>query len=131
MEDEGRIVPITSKLIKSPKDLEVFKKAYTISLAIHKVSLTFPKIEQYALVDQLRRSSKFICANITEGFAKQNYSAGEFARFLAMAEGSVVEVQVRLQYANDLGYISKEQFYEWDDNYLTVKAMLHNLRKRL
>ncbi len=60
------------------EDLEVFKKAYRVSLEVHRQSLTFPKIEQYALGDQLRRASKSICANIAEGFAKQGSSAAEF-----------------------------------------------------
>ena len=51
--------------------LSVFKKAYDLSLAIHKQSLTFPKFEQYELASQLRRSSKSICANLGEGMSKQ------------------------------------------------------------
>ena len=50
------------------EDLEVFKRAYRLSLAIHRQSLDFPKIEQYALGDQIRRASKSVCANIAEGF---------------------------------------------------------------
>ncbi|TGT90609.1 four helix bundle protein, partial [Mesorhizobium sp. M5C.F.Ca.ET.164.01.1.1] len=52
------------------RDLEVYKRAYAVSLEIHKATLAFPRIEQYALADQLRRSSKAICANLAEGFAK-------------------------------------------------------------
>ncbi|TGV76028.1 four helix bundle protein, partial [Mesorhizobium sp. M2D.F.Ca.ET.145.01.1.1] len=57
--------------VKRAKDLEVYKRAYMVSLTVHKATLAFPKIEQYALADQLRRSSKGICANLAEGFAKQ------------------------------------------------------------
>jgi four helix bundle protein len=59
------------KLVREYRDLEVYKMAFTTSLSIHKSSLEFPKIEQYALADQMRRASKSICANIAEGFAKQ------------------------------------------------------------
>jgi four helix bundle protein len=49
------------------EDLEVFKKAYRISLDVHRHSLNFPPIEQYALGDQVRRASKAICANLAKG----------------------------------------------------------------
>ncbi|MER9585704.1 four helix bundle protein [Mesorhizobium sp. M0276] len=65
--------------IKRAKDLEVYKRAYAVSLDVHKATLAFPKIEQYALADQLRRSGKGICANLAEGFAKQTHSRPEFA----------------------------------------------------
>ena len=52
------------------EDLEVFKKAYRISLDVHPQSLNFPSIEQYALGDQVRRA-KAICANLAEGFGRQ------------------------------------------------------------
>ena len=51
------------------EDLEVFKRAYLLSLEIHRVSLTMPQMEQQALADQVRRASKSICANLAEGLA--------------------------------------------------------------
>ena len=70
------------------EDLVVFQKAYRISLEIHRRSLTFPKIEQYALGDQVRRASKSVCANLAEGFGKQVHSKAEFRRFLMVSLGS-------------------------------------------
>ncbi len=58
-------------MIGSFEELEAFKRAYRISLEIHRASLEFPQIEQRALADQIRRASKSICANIAEGFGKQ------------------------------------------------------------
>ena len=72
-------------MAKRFEDLEVFKRAYLVSLEIHKATLEFPQIEQYALADQLRRSSKGICANVAEGFGKQSHSVAEFMRFIHMA----------------------------------------------
>jgi four helix bundle protein len=80
------------KVIRSFEDLEVFQRAYRISLDIHRASLDFPKIEQYALADQVRRASKAICANLAEGFAKQRRSSAEYRRFLQMAIGSADEI---------------------------------------
>ena len=56
------------------EELEVFQRAYKVSLDIHRFTLTMPQIEQYALADQLRRASKSICANLAEGFGKQSLS---------------------------------------------------------
>ena len=66
-------------VVQSYEDMEVFKRAYALSLTLHQVSLTFPKIEQYGgLADQLRRSSKSVAALIAEGFGKQRGSKVEF-----------------------------------------------------
>src|SRR5437868_10749761 len=76
------------------EDLEVFSRAYRLSLKVHRASLEFPRIEQFALADQIRRASKSICANIAEGFGKQRQSRTEFHRFVVMAIGSADEMQV-------------------------------------
>jgi four helix bundle protein len=124
-DDSIKIIPIAPKLIKSHRDLKVYQRAYRVSLDIHKATLEFPRIEQYVLADQIRRSSKSVCANIAEGFARQKHSSKEFARFLAVAEGSAQETQVWLEYAFDLAYISKEQFDSWQDDYVAIGSMLN------
>ena len=131
MKDEQIVASSGSKLIRRARDLNVYKRAYVLSLAIHTVSLSFPKIEQYGLSDQLRRASKSICANIAEGFVRQRSSTPEFARFLLIAEASAEEVCVWLQYSADLGYISQEQFTEWDNEYVIIGSMLNKFRNTL
>ena len=130
-ENMEKVLSVSDKFIKDARDLKVFKRAYALAIAIHQVSLTFPKIEQYALADQLRRASKGICANIAEGFGKQNYSRAEFGRFLGMAEGSVTETQIWLQFAVDLGYVTSEKCTQWNEDCIAIKSMLHSLRKSL
>ena len=80
--------------VESFEDLEVFQRSYRLSLDVHRTSLSFPGIEQHALGDQVRRASKSICANIAEGYGRQNRSKAEFKRFLAMAIGSADEMRV-------------------------------------
>ena len=63
----------------------MFQRAYRLSLEIHRASLEFPRIEQFALADQVRRASKSICANLAEGFGRQQQSRPEFRRILIMA----------------------------------------------
>ncbi len=114
--------------IKSFEDLEVFKRAYKVSLEIHKRTLEFPKYEQYGgLADQIRRASKGICANIAEGFSKQGYSAAEYKRFLQLATGSCDEVRVWLRYCVDLGYVEAEQSNLLQDEYQEIAKMLKGI----
>lgn len=117
--------------VRHAKDLQVYKRAYAVSLEVHKATLGFPKIEQYALADQMRRSSKGICANLAEGFAKQTHSKLEFARFISMALGSCSEMETWISYAFDLGYLTNEQLNQWLDDYAAVHGMLVKLREKL
>jgi four helix bundle protein len=109
--------------------LEVFRRAYRVSLKIHKTSKKFPKDEQFFLADQLRRASKSVCANIVEGVAKQFHSKPEFKRFLLIAIGSSDEARMWVRYAYDLGYIEQSTWQEWRDEYQTISRMLHGLYK--
>ena len=93
------------------EDLEVFKRAYGLSLDVHRISLDFPKVEQYGgLADQLRRSSKSVCALIAEGSGRQRSSNAEFKRYCVMAMGSADEARLWCRYARDLGYVDDERF---------------------
>src|SRR6267154_4423901 len=109
-----------SGAVRNFEDLDVFKRAYRISLEVHKASLGFPRNEQYALGDQIRRASKSICANIAEGFGKQRQSRAEFRRFIMMAIGSADEMQVWTLYARDLGYIGTDVAECWQSEYREI-----------
>lgn len=113
--------------IRSFEDLQVFQRAYAISLDLHRASLKMPKIEQYVLADQIRRASKSICANIAEGFGRQRASSAEFRRFLTMAIGSCDEMQVWVRYASDLGYADKDITTKWREEYIEIAKMLRGL----
>jgi four helix bundle protein len=114
--------------ISSVEDLDVFRRAYAVSLDLHRASLKFPKIEQFGgLADQVRRASKSICANLAEGFGKQRQSNLEFKRYLLMAIGSADEMQVWLKYCSDLGYIERRTCERWRDEYRQIARMLQSL----
>src|SRR5436305_3653627 len=115
------------KRVVSFEDLEVFQRAYRMSLEIHRKSLTFPPIEQRVLGDQLRRASKSICANVAEGYGRQKRSKAEFRRFLQMAIGSGDEMRVWVRYALDLGYIDEAVWRRWRDEYQMISRMLQSL----
>ena len=118
-----------SEWVRRFEDLEVFRRAYRLSLEVHRVSLGFPRIEQFALADQVRRASKSICANIAEGFGKQRQSRVEFHRFLMMAIGSADEMQVWSLYCRDLGYIDKDVAERWQGEYREIARMLQGLSR--
>ncbi len=117
-------------MIRSFEDLEVFQRAYRLSLDVHRASLDFPGIEQRALGDQVRRASKSIPVNIAEGFGKQRLSRAEFQRFLMMAIGSADEMRVWVRYCFDLRYIDESQWQRWRDEYHAIAKMLQALHSR-
>lgn len=114
-------------MVSSFEELNVYQSAYQIALDIHKATLSFPKIEQFALGDQMRRASKAICANIAEGFGKQHKSAPEFKRFIVMAMGSTQEMVVWMNFAVDLGYIEKDTAKDWKNSYTVIARQLNSL----
>ena len=118
-----------SEWVRRFEDLDVFRRAYALSLEVHRVSLGFPRIEQFALADQVRRASKSICANIAEGFGKQRQSRSEFRRFVMMAIGSADETQVWTLYCRDLGYIDKDVAERWQGEYREIARMLQGLSR--
>ena len=110
--------------------LEVFQRSYRISLEVHRISLSFPDLEQRALADQIRRASKSVCANLVEGFAKQAQSKAEFRRFVVMAIGSADEMRLWCRYCLDLGYIDETTWRQWRDDYQEIARMLHGLVRK-
>ena len=114
---------------RAVEDLEVFKRAYRISLEVHRCSLNFPSIEQYALGDQVRRASKGICANLAEGFGRQAASKAEFKRFVMMAMGSADEMRIWCRYCLDLGYIDEATWQAWRQEYREIAKMLQALHR--
>jgi four helix bundle protein len=112
-------------------DLQVFQRAYAISLEVHRASLALPQIEQYALADQVRRASKSICVNVAEGYAKRVASQAEFKRFLLMALGSSDEMQIWSRYCLDLGYIESAVADRWLREYEAISGMLQALMRKV
>jgi four helix bundle protein len=116
--------------IRDVEDLVVYRKAYALSLEVHRISLGLPKIEQWALADQMRRASKSICANLAEGFGRQSLSSAEFKRYILMAMGSADEMRVWTAYCLDLGYLPEAQAQAWRREYQDIAKMLTGLHAK-
>jgi four helix bundle protein len=87
-------------LIRSAKELTVYKKGYELAMRAFEVSKSFPPEERYALTGQLRRSSRSICMNLREAWAKRRYEA-HFISKLTDWDGENGETDSSLDFARD------------------------------
>ena len=114
------------------RKLQVFQRAYRLSLELHRASVGWPRVEQYGgVADQLRRASKSVCALLIEGAGRQPGSDAEFRRYLSMALGSADEARLWCEYAADLDYVPAAVSRVWQDELSQIARMLHGLRDRL
>src|SRR5438132_10594267 len=110
-------------MINSYKELRVYQNAINAAVDIFTLTKNFPSEEKYSLIDQVRRSSRSVCANIAEAWRKRRYRAAFIAK-LNDAEAEAAETQVHLEVAFRHGYLNKTGFDEFDDGYEKVIAQL-------
>ena len=113
-------------MIKSYKDLDVYKESYSLTLKVHGITRTFPEFEKYEMGSQLRKAAMSIPMNIAEGYGKKE-SEMDFKRFLRMSLGSCNEVQVLISLSKDLGYITEEMYSELETRYDVLGKRLNKL----
>lgn len=94
--------------INSAKDLKVYKVSYALAMKIFEITKGFPIEERYALTSQIRRSSRSVCLNLRETWAKRRYEA-HFVSKLTDCDGENSETDSSLDFARDCRYISLEQ----------------------
>lgn len=97
--------------INSAKDLTVYKKAYELAMSVFELSKNFPPEEKFALTSQIRRSSRSVCLNLRESWAKRRYEA-HFLSKLTDCDGENSETDSSLDFAKDCHYITTEQHDE-------------------
>lgn len=95
-----------TKQISRPQELEAYRAAYELAMRIFRLSKTWPADERYSLSDQIRRSSRSVCANLAEAWAKRRYLA-HFVAKLTDADGENLETQTWLRFAHECSYINK------------------------
>jgi four helix bundle protein len=109
--------------IENHTDLQVYQKAFDAAMQIFELSKSFPKEETYSLTDQVRRSSRSVCANLAEGWRKRRYQA-MFISKLADAEGEAAETQVWLEFAVKCQYMKRGEAATLYGTYREVIGML-------
>ena len=115
--------------MKDFRDLKVWKKSHLLTLAIYKITVSFPKEELYGLTNQMRRSSSSIPTNIAEGCGRG--SDAEFVRFLFMAMGSASELDYQLLLARDLRFLSEETYLNLFAAIVEIKKMLSSFINKI
>jgi four helix bundle protein len=88
------------------RDLNVYSVAYQVALEIHEVTKRYPKEEKYSLIDQIRRSSRSVPANLAEAWKKRRYEKAFISKLIDCA-GEAGETEVWLDFSRDFGYIEE------------------------
>ncbi len=112
--------------VRRHTDLEVYRRAFAVAMRVFELSQSFPKEERYSLTDQIRRSSRSVCANIAEAWRKRRYPAA-FISKLGDAEGEAAETQVWLHFCRRCGYLPEETSRELYAEYDVILGMLVNM----
>lgn len=111
------------------KDLDAYKESKALVILVYALLKKFPREEQYALCDQLRRAVISVPSNIAEGSGRT--SSKDQAHFFEMAFGSLMEVNCQIDIAHDLGYITKEEVERVEQRVKAIAALLSGLRRKL
>ena len=110
----------------------MFRRAYELSLLVHRATHEWPRHEQFGgVAEQLRRASKSVCALLAEGNGRQAGSDPEMRRYVVMALGSVEEAKLWCRYALDLGYLDPAVGGAWQIEFTELARMLQGFRKYL
>ena len=115
--------------IKSVRDLEVYKLAFAAAMEIFQISKTFPAEERYSLTDQIRKASRSVCTNLSEGWRKRRYKA-VFVNKLSDAMQEASETQTWLDFCLACGYIGKDTFERLDAEYERILGMLNSMEMK-
>ena len=113
----------TSKMAKDFREPRVYQLAFASALAVYEVSKVFPAEERYSMTDQMRRSSRSVCANIAEAWRKRRYTS-HFVSKLSDADAEAAETLVWLDFAKAYRFIDPQRHAELMDQYNHICSQL-------
>ena len=116
--------------VRDVKELTVYIKAYRVAMEFFEISKSFPAEERYALTSQGRRSSRSVCHNLREAWAKRGYEA-HFVSKLSDFIGENWETDTVFDFARDCGYISKDVHNKVSSLNSEVGKMLRSMHEHL
>ncbi len=115
--------------IKTHRDLQVYQNAFEAAMRIFECTRSFPKEETYSLTSQIVRSSRSVCANLTEAWRKRRYE-GAFISKLSDAESEAAETQSWLEFAVRCKYMESEiarpLYMDYDAILTTIVGMINH-----
>lgn len=107
----------------------MYRKAFNAAMRLFELSRNFPREETYSLIDQIRRSSRSVCANIVEAWRKRRYEAA-FVCKLSDAETEAAETQVWIEFAAKCGYLEHNEAEDllkaYDETIITLVGMINH-----
>lgn len=109
--------------IATHKDLRVYQASFQAAMAIYQLSKSFPSEEKFSLTDQVRRSSRSVCANLAEAFRKRRYPKN-FVSKLSDCEAEAAETHVWLDFALACDYLTIEEYEKLYKEYDMILGML-------
>jgi four helix bundle protein len=119
-------------MVNRHTELDVYKRAFAAAMRLFELSKAFPKEETYSLTDQVRRSSRSVCANLAEGWRKRRYEA-HFKSKLSDSEAEAAETQVWILFAVECEYVEKDAatalYKEYDEIIGMLVAMIRDAVK--
>jgi len=115
-------------MIKTYKDLEVYKRSFNLAMKVFWLTRKFPKEEIYSLTSQINRSSRSISANISEGWAKRTYEP-VFKQHLIHALGSCSETENWLALALECKYLDQSVYNDINNELDQIGKMLNKLHQ--
>jgi len=109
----GFQLPVTGKpyIMKSYRELEIYKESKRLAIEVHKMSLKLPKFETYEEGGQVRRSSKSVTATIVEGYGRKRHKP-DFIKHLVFSQAECDETIVHLDFLFETGSLTDNQWYE-------------------
>ena len=118
-----------NQFVTRVEDLDVFKRAMDAAMEIFTLSRNFPREERHSLVDQIRRSSRSVAANLAEAWHKRQYRPAFIAK-LSDSEAEAAETLVWLDFAHRCNYLDKTTAERLHDEYDHIVAQLVRIRSR-
>lgn len=115
-------------MVKDFSELFVYRAAYDSAMRIFVLSRDWPREERYALTDQIRRSSRSVCANIAEAWSKRRYQA-HFVKTLSDSEAEAAETINWLWFARDCEYLIVDTCSDLESRYRSIRSGLIKMMK--
>ena len=112
------------------KELRVYKLAFESAMEIFELSRKFPPEEKFSLTDQMRRSTRSVCANLAEAWRKRRYEAA-FVSKLSDSDGEAAETEVHLDFALRCGYLPEDKHAKLRDQYDQLRVQLKTVEGQI